>query len=184
MAIPSWISTWWPEFYSSLQAKANQSPIPLIIDALETYQQYNRESELTTFFLNSYGYSVMSRLYGLDPTIVDGFDSRGIYNAGGFVISTLDRPSNYYLVNPEQEAVDANLIGQSMVMESGIVQAKGAAGLGIQRRFQIKTLFDDVSFASDPLTKPEVTNLYFSQLNWKPVFLSLNVGTLELPDNA
>lgn len=181
MAIPSWINSWWPEFYTSLQAKDALSPVPLIVAALETYRQFNRESELTTFFLNSYGYSVMSHVYGLDPSIVSGFNSRGIYDAGGFVESTLNRPSNYYLTNPEQEVIDVDVINQATAIESAIIQSKGSAGLGMQRRFQLKTLFEDVELVGSPMTKPEVANLYFIQLNWKPVFLSLNVGGLELP---
>lgn len=202
--IPVWINSWRPDFYTAITSMedwsytnsslTNWKPIfQNLATAMTSYQQFNRQDELTNFYFGTYGYFCMGTLYGLDQSLAPTLDSQLIYNMAGFVGTTLVRPVDYY--NDWVAATPPAVGGSSAKMTADIATVSGAnasetalignrasSTLPEVKQLQVQLLFQDLPVDGNP-TKVSMVTQYFETLHWKEAY-QLNVGNLILPPGA
>lgn len=198
--IPLWVNTWNPTLYNSLTDKENWSYVnqgliwvPLftqLANALNSYQAYNRQTEISNFFFGAYAYVTFNKIYGTDGSQISNFNAQNIYNLNGLVNAIINRPVSYYndisIVIPSTDynsplmQADILQIYNSSKTESTLIANLSNLGRGAIQNLQVTLLFKDVK-PIQVLTKDNMKTLFFVNLNWNQVYNALNIGGLVKP---
>jgi hypothetical protein len=161
-----------------------------IANALNTYQAFNRQSEISDFFFGAYGYVSFNRIYGTDGSLITKFDAQNIYNINNFVSNCISRPVNYYndlLIIPATSqytsallSTDLGTINNSTTVETSLIANLSTLGRTPIQSLQVTMLFSNIQ-PTGSVNKETIRDLFFVDLHWFNVYLNLNVGTLISP---
>lgn len=200
--IPAWLNTYAPAAYVSLTDKEDWSytlgqgqsiwlpRFTQLATALNSYKSFNRESEISNFFFNSYGYVSFNKLFGTSGSALASFDGYSIYDVNGFLAATIARPLNYYndyvstpVAGSARMTADLAAVNAAAAAETSQLSAISSPLHNVVQRFQVDLLWQDVPVLQ-PWSKADATNYFFIDLHWKNVYQNLNVGTLALPPSV
>lgn len=192
-AIPTWLNTFNPSVYTKLvqqesycynnsidQTTVNtwNTSFLNLASALLTWKNANRESLLTDWLPQLYGYISQILMYGETPGV--SCSAYDIFSLNGLVSTIPGRAINYYS-NTTLLQNDITTINGFSSAESSIVTSRTSLLSSYTKSKVVRLITSLTQPTITPTAKIDVLRYIYNNLNYSNVYSVLNVGSLTMP---
>lgn len=193
--IPTWINSYWPEFYIAITnqedfainnfGSAAVSQFSSLAAAFNGYKSTSRADIAYTFTSGIYSYKALNANYGLGTIDLSTYIYKNYFSFGTFGAATLSRPVSYYddfIATSPKLTTAINYINNTSINDEKLKIEADQKLLTTSFQGNVsKFLYENPTPTASPIDKTGLGHFIFDTLLYKRVYQQLNVAPHTLP---